>query len=101
MDGIRKKSQGQTFSFIGIIAPKNSVCKITLKTSCPNYQVDLFITYFLIKVYKSFNAQKKFGNHSLTPSNGLGIAAMRLNTNRCALSSRKVFQLRPYSLING
>jgi hypothetical protein len=29
----------------------------------------------LIKVYKSFNAQKKFGNHSLTPSNGLGIAA--------------------------
>jgi hypothetical protein len=43
----------------------------------------------------------KFGNHSLTPSNGLGIAATRLNTNRCALSSRQVFQLRPYSLING
>jgi hypothetical protein len=54
----------------------------------------------LIKVYKSFNAQKrgkskkpgyifltlKFGNHSLTPSNGLGIAATRLNTNRCALT---------------
>jgi hypothetical protein len=43
----------------------------------------------------------KFGNHSLTPSNGLGIAATRLNTNRCALSSRKVSLLRPYSLING
>jgi hypothetical protein len=37
----------------------------------------------------------KFGNHSLTPSNGLGIAATRLNTNRCAFSSRKVFLLRP------
>jgi hypothetical protein len=43
----------------------------------------------------------KFGNHSLTASNGLGIAATRLNTNGCALSSRKVFQLRAYSLING
>jgi hypothetical protein len=43
----------------------------------------------------------KFGNHSLTPSNGLGIAATRLNTKRCALSSGKVFLLRPYSLING
>jgi hypothetical protein len=43
----------------------------------------------------------KFGNHSLPPSNGLGIAATRLNTNRCAFSSCKVFLLRPYSLING
>jgi hypothetical protein len=62
----------------------------------PKLLSDLFITYLLIKVYKSFNAQKKFGNHSLAPSNGLGIADTRLNTNRCALSSRKVFQLRPY-----
>jgi hypothetical protein len=43
---------------------------------------DLFLTYFSIRIYKSFNAQKKFGNHFLTPSNGLGIAATRLTTLR-------------------
>jgi hypothetical protein len=74
---------------------------VTVYSYIPVKKKATSITYLLIKVYKSFNAQKKFGNHSLTPSNGLGIATTRLNTNRCALSSRKVFLLRPYSLING
>jgi hypothetical protein len=77
---------------------------------------DLFITYLLIKRFTRASTLKKggkseqsgdpfltlkFGNHSLTPSNGLGIAATCLNTNRYALSCHKVFLLRPYSLING
>jgi hypothetical protein len=40
------------------------------------------------------------GTRNRTKNNGEQTNT-RLNINRCALSSRKVFQLRPYSLING